>query len=331
MTPAYPLTFTPLLKERVWGGNSLSTRYGKAVPPEARIGESWEITDRPEGVSVVSNGPLAGRTLRELVEAEGPAILGELPAAGGRFPWLVKLLDARDDLSLQVHPPASKAAALKGEPKTELWYVAEAAPGALLHVGLLPGVTRETFEARTLDGTVADCFHRHAVRRGDAMFVPSGRVHALGGGNLVFEIQQNSDTTYRVFDWNRVGLDGRPRELHLGPAFESIDFGDTCPALVPELWEHPAPGVRVRPLVRHALFDIDAVGLEACRSEALPGRGGPVVVGCVEGTITVSAGGTGVVLGPGQFALLPAASTGNSIRAAEGPGLVLAVRRHAPR
>lgn len=163
------------------------------------------------------------------------------------------------------------------------------------------------------------------------MFVPSGRVHALGGGNVVFEIQQNSDTTYRVFDWNRVGLDGKPRDLHLGPAFESIDFEDTLPALVPELWEHPAPGVAVRPLVRHELFDIDLFRLEPGASVPLPGRGGPVVTGCVEGPVTAAAGGTGVVLVPGQFALLPAVSAENSVHAAGGSGLVLVVRRHAPR
>ncbi len=329
MTPDYPLTFTPLLRERVWGGNKLATLFGKAVPPGARIGESWEITDRAEGVSIVSNGPLAGRSLRDLLQEHASALLGDLPAPGGQFPWLVKILDAREDLSLQVHPPASKAAALRGEPKTEMWYVADTEPGALLHVGLQPGVSRAAFESRTRDGSVAGCFHRHAVRPGDVMFVPSGRVHALGAGNVVFEIQQNSDTTYRVFDWNRVGLDGRPRELHLEPAFESIDYEDTLPALVPELWHAVGAGVSLRPLVHHPLFDIDLLRLDGTHPTNLALRGGPGVVGCVEGAVTVATGASGVRLDAGQFALVPANCGEFRMEAAGNGGRALVVRKHA--
>jgi len=142
------------------------------------------------------------------------------------------LLDAREKLSLQVHPPAHKAAALGGEPKTEMWYIADAAPDADLFVGLKRGVTRAEFEQKISTGEVAGCFHRVPVKRGDAMFLPSGRVHAIGAGLVIFEIQQNSDTTYRVFDWNRVGLDGKPRELHVPQSLASIDFDDFEPALV---------------------------------------------------------------------------------------------------
>ena len=208
----YPLTFQPIFKDRVWGGRKLEQLYGKALPPQTPIGESWEITDRPEGVSVITNGPLTGRDLRWLMEHHAKELLGDSQPCAGRFPLLVKILDAQEKLSLQVHPPAHKAAELRGDPQTELWYVADATPDADLFVGLRRGATRAEFEQRIQDGSVAECFHRIPVQRGDSMFLPSGRVHALGAGSLIFEIQQNSDTTYRVFDWNRVGLDGKPRE-----------------------------------------------------------------------------------------------------------------------
>jgi mannose-6-phosphate isomerase len=229
----YPLTFQPVFKERIWGGRELERLYGKKLPPGAVIGESWEISDRPGDASVIANGPLAGKNLRWLMTHHAAEILGGAkPAAEGRFPLLCKILDARDKLSLQVHPPASKAAELKGEPKTEMWYTADAAPDASLYVGFKHGVTRAEFEKKISDGSVADCFHRVPVKVGDTMFLPSGRVHAIGDGLVIFEIQQNSDTTYRVFDWNRVGLDDKPRELHVAQSLASIDFGDFEPKLV---------------------------------------------------------------------------------------------------
>ena len=212
----YPLLFQPVFKERIWGGRELERLYAKKIPAGQPIGESWEISDRPGDASVIAHGPLAGQDLRWLMEHHAAKILGGAkPAAAGRFPLLCKILDAREKLSLQVHPPAGRAAELAGEPKTEMWYIADAAPDASLYVGLKRGVTRAEFERKISDGSVADCFHRIPVRAGDTMFLPSGRVHAIGDGLVIFEIQQNSDTTYRVFDWNRVGLDGRPRELHV--------------------------------------------------------------------------------------------------------------------
>ena len=183
----YPLTFKPIFKERIWGGRNLETLYQKPLPPKVPIGESWEISDRPGDESVIANGELAGKSLRWLMEARPKELLGEAaPAVSGRFPLLVKILDAQQTLSLQVHPPAKKAAALEGEPKTEMWYVADATPEAELFVGLKRGVTRQEFEEKINRGTVAECFHRINVRRGDVMFLPSGRVHALGAGSVIF-------------------------------------------------------------------------------------------------------------------------------------------------
>jgi mannose-6-phosphate isomerase len=300
----YPLTFRPILKERVWGGRSLERLYHKELPPEVPIGESWEISDRPGDASVIANGPLAGRDLRWLMEAHGAEVLGPAKAPGGRFPLLVKILDAQEKLSLQVHPPAEIAESLGGEPKTEMWYIADAAPGAELYVGLKKGVTREEFERKIADGTVADCFHRVSVQKDDVMFLPSGRVHALGAGIVLFEIQQNSDTTYRVFDWNRVGLDGKPRELHVPKCMASIDFGDFEPRLIQSRYSRN-PTLAVRYLVDDPLFRVDACQVK--RGQRLYIRSdGAQVLGILRGRLEITHGDSKLALTDGQFALLPA-------------------------
>src|SRR5206468_6980549 len=178
----YPLTFLPILKDRVWGGRRLHELYRKQLPPAIPIGESWEISDRPGDISVVANGAFAGKDLHWLMENLGADLFNRAKLQDGRFPLLIKILDASDKLSLEVHPPESKARHLGGEPKTELWYIADARPGAELYVGLRHGCTREQFTEKLKDGSVADCFHRLSVKAGDAMFLPSGRVHALGAG-----------------------------------------------------------------------------------------------------------------------------------------------------
>lgn len=299
--PLYPLTFKPIFKERVWGGRNLQRLYGKELPAGAVIGESWEVSDRPDDVSVVSNGPLAGKNLHWLVESFHTNLLGEAKLEGGRFPLLIKLLDARDVLSLQVHPPADKAAALHGDPKTEMWFIAESDPGAHLHVGLKRGVTRTEFERRIKDGSVAECFHQVPVKSGEAMFLPSGRVHAIGAGLVIFEIQQNSDTTYRVFDWNRVGLDGKPRELHIEQSLASIDFNDFEPDLVGGE-EVVGSNFRSRLLVNHALFRVEQFKVQATGSIRFP-SGRMHIVGVVNGEVRV---GADLTLRAGQFCLLPA-------------------------
>ncbi|MCL4178728.1 MAG: class I mannose-6-phosphate isomerase [Verrucomicrobia bacterium] len=300
----YPLQFEPILKERVWGGNHLHRLYGKPAPTGLTIGESWEITDRPEGVSVIRNGPLAGRDLRWLMEHHRAGLLGNAAAQHNHFPLLCKILDASQKLSLQVHPPASVAARLGGAPKTEMWFIAHAEPGAELYAGLRHGVTRALFESRIADGTVADCFHRLPVQRGDVMFLPSGRVHALGAGLVIFEIQQNSDTTYRVFDWNRVGLDGKPRDLHIEQSLACIDFSDFEPSLVQAPW-HTAHELRRKTLVRSDLFQVDQIALLPQSILAIEG-GQMRILAAVEGAIQLTSGTYSLRLAAGQFCLLPA-------------------------
>jgi mannose-6-phosphate isomerase len=309
----YPLTFHPIFKERVWGGRNLETLYQKALPAERPIGESWEITDRPEGVSVIANGPLAGKDLRWLMEHHEKELLGGKSATGARFPLLIKILDAREILSLQVHPPAAVAAQLHGEAKTEMWYIADAAPGAELFAGLKQGTTRAEFEARIKDGTVADCVHRLEVKAGDAIFLPSGRVHAIGAGLVIFEIQQNSDTTYRVFDWNRVGLDGKARELHIAQSLASINFNDFEPSLIRSKYSRNET-IKVRYLVDDPLFQVDA--LQVKRGQRFHLRSsGLQILGVLRGRLLLVHKEHELRLKAGDFALLPASLERVTLRA----------------
>ncbi len=226
-----PLVFEPLLMERVWGGRRLETLLGKRLPPGVRIGESWELVDREEAQSVVHDGPLRGATLHELWTERRAEIFGSGLADSPRFPLLCKILDAQERLSLQVHPPAEVAARLGGEPKTEMWHILDASLDSNLYAGLRHGANRAVFEEALNQGRVSEQIHSLPIHKGDTMFIPSGRVHAIGAGNLIVEIQQNSDTTYRVFDWNRLGLDGRLRDLHISESLESIDFNDLEPGI----------------------------------------------------------------------------------------------------
>jgi mannose-6-phosphate isomerase len=300
----YPLSFQPIFKERVWGGRRLEQLYQKPLPPGVPIGESWELSDRPADVSVISNGPLAGKDLHWLIEHHRQELLGSAKLHQGRFPLLIKILDAQEKLSLQVHPPAAAAAQLGGEPKTEMWYIADAAPGAELYVGLRREVSRKDFERNLQSGTVSESFHRVKVQSGNVMFLPSGRVHAIGGGLVIFEIQQNSDTTYRVHDWNRVGLDGKPRQLHISESLASIDFNDYEPGLAHgvALVSEPQPTHR---LVSDPLFTVDLVNAQA-KGRWSSGSGRMQILGLLEGELQVAGCGECVRLRPGQFCLLPA-------------------------
>lgn len=226
------LRFEPVYQERVWGGRALEASLGRKLPGSRPIGESWEIVDRPEAQSVVNGGVWHAQSLRQVIAQHAADVMGPQWAPEKPFPILVKWLDCRERLSLQVHPPAAVAAELGGEPKTENWYIAETAPGAELIVGLKRQVTREQFERAMATQTLETCVHRFCVAAGDSILVRSGQVHAIDAGNLILEIQQNSDTTYRVYDWGRMGLDGSPRQLHVPQSLRSIDWTDFEPTPV---------------------------------------------------------------------------------------------------
>jgi mannose-1-phosphate guanylyltransferase/mannose-6-phosphate isomerase len=222
-----PLKFNSMYQPRVWGGRRLESVFGRSLPDSTtRYGESWELCDRPDRQSVVLNGPYAGCTLNQLWTRHRQEVFGEglLDHPASHYPLLVKILDVESPLSVQVHPSADFAEKHGAEPKTEFWYVAEAEPSAHLYSGLRPGVSKEEFEKALQEGGCAELLNRFEVQRDQHHQVPSGRVHALGSGMLVFEIQQNSDTTYRLDDWGRLGTDGQPRELHVSKGLEAMDW-----------------------------------------------------------------------------------------------------------
>jgi len=295
-TLTHPLIFQPIFMERVWGGRRLESLYGKRLPPAARIGESWEIVDRPEAQSVVHNGPFRGQTLHTLWTEYREPVFGNLPdgpnqTGASRFPILAKLLDAQENLSLQVHPPAAVAQELGGEPKSEFWYIADATPGAEIFAGLKKTSTRGAFVKDLKQGKVLEHAHQISVTAGDAIFLPSGRLHAVGAGNLIVEIQQNSDTTYRVYDWDRVQKGGTARKMHIAEALQSIDFSDREPSLLEQSDET---------LVRHEMFEVEKWLLPKER-EIGPRRSFAIVV-CLTGELECA----GLKFTPGDFFLVPA-------------------------
>jgi mannose-6-phosphate isomerase len=296
-----PLILAPIYRSYLWGGRRFETALGRTLPGEGVVAESWQLVDRGGDQSVVAAGPLAGTTLGALVSSSGPELLGR-HALRGAFPLLFKFLDACQDLSVQVHPDDERAARL-GTPdlgKTEAWYVVDAAPGSRIYAGLAPGVTREGFATALRAGRCDEVIHSFPVRAGDCVFIPAGTVHAIGAGLLVAEIQQSSDVTFRLHDWNRVGPDGKPRALHVEEGLEATTrFGPVTP-VTPGFTSDPA----VRRLVACDYFVFD---------EVLPK--GPWEVGGDDGCHFVAVIGGAVAfddrwglpqLGVGDCALLPA-------------------------
>jgi len=224
----YPILFTPIYMERMWGGNKLKTCLGREVPDEGEpIGESWELVDRNEIQSIVANGDLKGCTMHELVEHYGKDLIGD-SFEGNRFPLLVKLIDAGKRLSLQVHPDDAACSKIGdgAESKTEMWYVIFSEKGAKIMAGLKGSAIKRQFMDSLESPEIENFLQVFDSRPGDAFFISAGRIHSIGAGNLLLEIQQNSDTTYRVSDWGRVDSDGNPRELQLEKALKCIDFVD---------------------------------------------------------------------------------------------------------
>lgn len=304
MKPEAPLFFAPTYQDYLWGGQRIPQRFHRPLPP-GRYAESWEIADRPEGQSVVESGPHAGQTLHDLVSAWGPDLLGRGVRAT-RFPLLIKLLDARETLSVQVHPNNDNAPRMGGEPKTEMWYVLDAEPDACVYVGLQPGVTPQRLREAIAAGAVEPLLHRQPVRAGDAVFVPGGRVHAIGAGCLMLECQQNSNTTYRLYDWGRVGPDGRARELHVDAALQVIDWQDALPALLrPTLMESVRANARWE-LARCPYFRMERLDLRA--SYILPAHPDSFrILFLMAGEAELQQAGFHAALQPGRTVLIPAA------------------------
>ncbi len=216
----YPLCFHPVYKSYLWGGNTLATYYHRILP-QGPVAESWEVADRPEGMSVISNGPLAGMNLPQLIEVYGERVAGR---SIREFPLLLKIIDAKEQLSVQVHPDEKTAVAVGGEPKTEMWYILKAEPNSFIYASLQDDVDEQKFSDALRKGTVAECLKKFFLSKGDVVYIPGGRVHAIGAGLLILEVQQNSNTTYRLFDWNRIDRDGMPRALQIEKGLKSINW-----------------------------------------------------------------------------------------------------------
>lgn len=263
-SPPVPVVFEPLYKPKPWGGRRLATLLGKRLPAGVPIGESWELADLPDNESRVRDGPLAGTTLAELVQRWGADLLGDVQLDDGRFPLLIKFLDACENLSVQVHPQAGPGV------KREAWYVVHAEPGAKLYVGLRDGVGPDDVRRVANTPQMADVLRIWAAAAGQCYYLPSGTLHALGAGIVVAEVQTPSDTTYRVYDWDRAGLDGRPRELHVEQGLRNIRYGVTPALIAQPPTRMDAPFGEVTRLVTCTRFIVDHVRVRASLPCDLP-------------------------------------------------------------
>jgi mannose-6-phosphate isomerase len=298
MGKLYPLRFKPVYKNYIWGGNRIPTLYQRDEPAGI-YAESWEISTHPDGMTAIVNGPLAGKTLRDLLPEHKTALLGT-NVKSGDFPLLIKLIDARDVLSVQVHPNDGNAAAVGGEPKTEMWYFLEGEGLAQVYCGLKPGIGKAAFLTAMEEKTFTGILQTVPVRKGEAVFVPGGCVHAIDKGCLILEIQQNSNTTYRIYDWGRVGADGKPREMHVDKALKVID------------WENngdPRCKINGTTVQRCEFFQLDRFVLEAAKDFPMTGKSFHALF-IAEGSGAISWAGGEEKLSVGQSWLIPA-SLGN--------------------
>ncbi|MBC8471806.1 MAG: class I mannose-6-phosphate isomerase [Planctomycetes bacterium] len=293
---AYPLKFRPIYKQRIWGGQKLREVFDKDLPAGEKIGESWELADLLEDKSVIANGELAGQTLQSAIEKYHKEITGDKNFSGA-FPLLIKFLDAQDVLSVQVHPDPDTCRRMgRGQPKTECWYIISAEPGAVIYKGLKEGVTKEQFTEAIEKGTVADMLVKIPVEVGQCHFLPSGTTHAIGQGLLIAEIQMPSDTTYRVFDWNRVNDTGKSRDLHIEEALESIHFDSSGDNL---------SVTKMGRLVDCEYFKVDK-GHQGKNCELLISAGQMKTLIIISGSGTITGAGDRVEFAAGDTLLIPA-------------------------
>lgn len=326
MHKLYPLTFHPVYKDYIWGGTRIIDKYGRRAPAGI-YAESWEITDRRESISLVANGDLAGKSLHQLVKIYGTALLGRSSAF---FPLLVKLIDAKDRLSVQVHPDEKTVVTVGGEPKTEAWYVLDAEPGARVYAGFKAGVKKEGFLTALMHCKVADLLKAIPVTRGDVIYVPGGCIHSIGPGCLLLEIQQNSDTTFRVYDWNRHSRGGRERPLHVEQALQVIKWRKISEARhgirhAPEIKQ---PRDRwVMTLLECPYFLVEKIVLIEKAPCSYPMDGKSFHILFVEsGEISIHAQGVRVVAKAGTTVLIPAALKEYELQQKHSYGQLIRIR-----
>jgi len=299
----YPWILEPLETQQIWGGDALVKVYGKSGDPNAKIGESWECWD----TNRVTNGPLAGKTIADLRAQLGSDLLGNLDATR-IFPILTKIIDARDWLSVQVHPDDAYAQRVEHHPngKTECWYILHAEPGAQLVLGWTHDTNRAEYERRVADGSLGDILRRVPVQAGDAYYLPSGTLHAIGAGIILFETQQASDLTYRIFDWNRIGADGKPRELHIAKAADVLNYHrGTSGAIITIAYTFD--GLARTALIADAHFIVERV-VATNEPNSIPTEERPLIVFALDTPIDLVCDDGSATLKPYQTALIPAAA-----------------------
>ena len=308
-TTFYPFTFQPVLKEKIWGGQKLHSLFQKGDNARAKMGESWEIADLPEGQSIVKSGSLKGKSLHELIELNAEDLLGSTvyERFGKNFPLLIKFIDAAQDLSIQVHPTDETSPT--GTGKTEMWYIMQADPGALLTVGFNQKITKEEYDERIKNLSIEEVMDTHEVQEGDSFFINAGRIHAIGGGVLLAEIQQTSDVTYRVYDYNRKDDSGNLRDLHVEESREVLDFELTQDfKLHYDRKSSNSPQV----LKHHNYFKTDWLKLENSSYEIARTDSFTILIAVSGGFSYEGSGGNGT-LQAGQTLLIPAANSGVKI------------------
>lgn len=320
--PIYPLRFRPIYKERPWGGEKLRTVLGKESPPHLKIGESWEISDRGADATTVAAGPYAGEPLHRLMEKMGKLLLGDhvLSRHPKRFPLLYKILDVEALLSLQVHPPDDYPRLGPGEEgKSEFWYVLAASPGTSVFCGLKEGVDKRTFKRLLEERRVEKILGEYPIAPGDGIFIPAGRLHTAGPSALILEIQTNSDTTYRVWDWGRTGPDGLPRPLHLERSLEVIDWRDCASPLVESAGEKAGENETALLLISDH-FSVERIRARRSVGDLCDGSRFQVLAGVEgEGEIVSARGGSVPVrIRRGDFILLPAYLGSYTLRTEKG-------------
>jgi mannose-6-phosphate isomerase len=295
-----PLKFRPIYKERIWGGTLLCEVFGRETPKGKRIGESWELADLPQDKSIIVNDELAGQTLESVIRSYPVEITGST-SAKLPFPVLIKFLDCGEVLSVQVHPDEATCKRLgKGDFKAECWYIVRAKPGAVIYKGLKEGVTKEQFSKAIKEGKVERLLKKVEVKAGECHYLPAGLVHALGGGLLIAEIQTPSDTTFRIFDWNRVDESGKPRPIHIDEALESIHFDSSNDNL---------PVTTIGRLVDCEFFKVDK-GHQKRNCEVLLSAGQMKTLIILSGFGSIVSGGKVVEFKPGETMLIPAGYEG---------------------
>ena len=304
----YPLLFQPYYKPVMWGGGNLAKVLHRELPADAAepIGEAWELCDREDVQSVVLNGAFSGKTITELVQDYPAELLGS-KFKGGRFPLLIKIIDAGQKLSLQVHPDETSCEVIGNgaQPKTEMWYIIHADPGAKIIAGLQPGVETEHFLEQASSAECEKSLVVYDPKPGDAYFIKAGLVHAIGAGNLLLEVQQNSDTTYRISDWGRVGTDGKPRQLHIEESRKSINLALTESPLVPRA-EDPADGNCKYPVIGNCpFFHVEDLRLAGAWDDASDGTSFHLIT-AVDAPVKICGRETVTELSAGTSCLIPA-------------------------